>query len=470
MPSLRTSQDAKAKIKQARDKKGWKVSDDPEPLKKATEVLTGKTDWSRETPDRYEYAYGVSGANWKRFLYGTEAIDTKVYKAFCKILSLNWEEVVDNSPRSRRPANHDREEKANDIEDRRRTRGEHIPNARCRIVWGRDDLTARVTSCLADPQELAVLSLSGVAGYGKTEAATRIARTALAKNIFSDVLWVTARESELCDEKITEETRSKALDWNKFLFELSKQLDCPHEPEQVQKCLREEKLLVVLDNAETADIEDILSKLIRMLNPSRALLTSRFKSNPQYVRLIECSGLEEEWSCKLLRDEAKHKDIPVLQQASHEQLCRVHDLSCGAPLALHFVVGRVLFDRSLDPVLSALEQADREVEVFYKFTLETAWQRITDTAKKVLDYMAKADAGVTMAELCGVVKLSDSDERATRTQLKRWSLILDGKDIKGNQRYDLHPWVRRSVRSGLVEKWEPSLEELEQMANWKYGV
>jgi hypothetical protein len=117
--------------------------------------------------------------------------------------------------------------------------------------------------------------------------------------------------------------------------------------------------------------------------------------------------------------------------------------------------------------LSALEQADREVEVFYRFTLETAWQRITDTAKKMLNYMAQVDAGVTLAELCGVLELSDSEGRATRTQLSRWSLILDKKDIKGNQRYDLHPWVRRSVRSGLVERWEPSLAELERIATWK---
>jgi hypothetical protein len=470
MASLRTSQDATAKIKQARDEKGWNV-DDQEPLKKASEVLTGETDWPKETPNGYLYADGVSEATWKRFLYGTDPINTKVYKVFCEILNLNWKELVDDSLRSRRPANHDREEKANDIEDRRRTRGEHIPGTRCRIVWGRDDLTARVTSCLADSQELPILSLSGFAGYGKTEAATKIARTALDKNIFSDVLWVKARDTDLGETRITGETQAEALNWDEFIYRLSCQLDCPPEQEQVQKYLREEKLLVVLDNAETADIENILSKLVYMLNPSRTLLTSRLKNNLQYVRLIECSGLEEKWSRSLLLDEAEHRNVPALLQASDEQLCRVHHLSCGAPLALHFVVGSVGDDESLDPVLSALEQADREVEVFYQFTLETAWQRITDTAKEFLRQMAKVDAGVTPAELCGVLNLSNSDARVTRNQLKRWSLILDEKDVKGNQRYDLHPWVRSAIRSGLIEKFKPpSFEELERWANWKYNL
>ena len=93
MPSLQTSQKAKAKIKQARDKKGWKVKDE-EPLKKASEVLTGEADWPKETANGYLYAEGVSEATWKRFLYGTEPIDTTVYKAFCEILKLNWKELI----------------------------------------------------------------------------------------------------------------------------------------------------------------------------------------------------------------------------------------------------------------------------------------------------------------------------------------------------------------------------------------
>jgi AAA ATPase domain len=97
MPSLQTSQKAKAKIKQARDEKGWKV-EDQEPLQKASEALTGKTDWPKETPNGYLYAEGVSDGTWKRFLYGKDPINTTVYKAFCKILDLKWEEVAEGSP------------------------------------------------------------------------------------------------------------------------------------------------------------------------------------------------------------------------------------------------------------------------------------------------------------------------------------------------------------------------------------
>jgi hypothetical protein len=148
----------------------------------------------------------------------------------------------------------------------------------------------------------------------------------------------------------------------------------------------------------------------------------------------------------------------------------VHQLSCGAPLALHFIVGRILDDQALEPVLSALEQASGDVEAFYQFSLETAWQRISDAAKSVLRYMGRADAGVTWAELSGAWGVFESDWNKAQRELRRWYLIEDAQDAQGNRRYDLHPWVRSSVRGGLVDKWQPSLQDLEQVAKWKFDI
>ncbi len=217
-------------------------------------------------------------------------------------------------------------------------------------------------------------------------------------------------------------------------------------------------------------MEDILANLVKMLNPSRALLTSRLKTNPQFVGLIPIQGLDKESSHKLLHDEATYKDIPAILKASDRQLDRVYELSCGAPLALHFIVGRVLDDRDLDPVLFALEKASGEVEAFYQFSLETAWQRINNTAKNVLRYMGRADASVTLAELSGAKWVKESDWHQVQRQLKRWYLIEEVQDTQGTLRYDLHPWVRSSVRGELVDKWQPSLQDLEKIAVWKFGI
>ncbi len=226
---------------------------------------------------------------------------------------------------------------------------------------------------------------------------------------------------------------------------------------------------MVLDNAETSDLNDILSRLVKMLDPSRVLLTSRVNTPLQYVTVIDCPGLSEIWSRQLLLYEANRLQISALFHASKPQMYRLYELSCGAPLALHFIVGRVHDDQVLDQVLDALEEADGQVEVFYRFTLETAWQRMSETSKQFLCYMGRANAGVTLNELQNVHQVTLTEAKEARNQLRRWSMIFP---VTSNQRYDLHLWVRRSVKSNLQANWEvpSSPDELDQIARWKYGV
>ncbi|MBD2741136.1 NB-ARC domain-containing protein [Coleofasciculus sp. FACHB-1120] len=352
--------------------------------------------------------------------------------------------------------------------DKERHQGLFIPNPRCRMVWGRESFIQEVLNRLDDPAELSIFSLSGSPGYGKSEAASQIAKEALNRNLFADVVWVTARQSEWVDGYISQDKHDEALTWKKFLNEIAHQLDC--SPERVHQRLRAEKLLVVLDNAETAQVEEILANLVKMLNPSRVLITSRHRTKPPYVRLIEIPGLEARWSSKLLEDEAKYNNISILKQASNEQLYQLHQLSRGAPLALHFLAGRVFHDQALEPILSELKFASRQVETFYRFCLEAAWQRIDMAAQSVLRYMGGMDATVNRAELSQVGELLDSELDAALADLRRWYLIEDVQDELGNPRYDLHPWVRSSVRGGLVEKWQSSLEDLEKIATWKFDI
>ncbi len=344
--------------------------------------------------------------------------------------------------------------------------GINIPRIRCLKVFGREELVEKVLNCLKNPQEAPILCLGGVAGYGKTEAATCVAQAAIAQSVVEDVLWVSVRETELSDTSITANNSNKLFQWAELLYALSLQLDCTADRESVQKRLRQRKWLVVLDNAETSDLNDILSRLVKMLDPSRLLLTSRFDTNLQYVKLIPCPGLSEPWSRQLLLYEGNSRQVSALLHASEPQMSRLYELSCGAPLALHFIVGQVKDDEALDPVLDALEQADGQVEVFYRFTLETAWQRMSETSQRFLCYMGRANAGVTLDELQSVLQVTLPEGKEARNQLRRWSMILPGT---GDQRYDLHPWVRRSVRSNLQANWEQPPDDFDQIARW-YGA
>jgi nucleoside phosphorylase len=345
--------------------------------------------------------------------------------------------------------------------------GVWIPDSRCLKVFGREKMVEEVLNRLNNPEEASILCLGGVAGYGKTEAATCVAQAAIAQSVVEDVLWVSVRETELSETFNTANNSNKLFQWEELLYALSIQLDCTADRESIQKRLRQRKWLVVLDNAETSDLNDILSRLVKMLDPSRVLLTSRVNTHLQYVTVLDCPGLSELSSRQLLLYEANRQQVSALLHASEPQMSRLYELSCGAPLALHFIVGRVHDDEALDPVLDALEEADGQVEVFYRFTLETAWQRMSETSKRFLCYMGRANAGVPLDELQGVLQVTLTEAKESRNQLRRWSMILPGT---GNQRYDLHPWVRRTVRSNLQANWEVPPDDLDQIARWKYGV
>ena len=391
-------------------------------------------------------------------LWGGQAIRQDNFESICKAIGVPWQEIAD--PNTLPATETFQPETLNGI---------HIPNKRCRQLYGRDRLIERTLDLLANPETPPILALSGGPGYGKTEAAGQIARAALQSDRFADALWVTARQTELVDGQIGTHAAQNTLDWKPFLYQLAHQLQCPTEA--VCTRLRQKPYLIVLDNAETANVESILPQLNRMLDPSRALLTSRRKTVAPYLQDLPVTGLDFPASQQLLQDEAQHHQILVLLQAATDTYQHIHALSCGAPLALHFIVGRVCHDRALEPVLAELERAEGRVETFYTFCLQTAWQRLDDSARDILRYMGEiADAGVSQTELLQGNDLDSNHLLIGLAELRRWYLLEDRPDERKTLRHDLHPWVRSSVRSGLVEKWQPSLGDLERIAQWKFGI
>ncbi|ALB42416.1 hypothetical protein AA650_19865 [Anabaena sp. WA102] len=97
------------------------------------------------------------------------------------------------------------------------------------------------------------------------------------------------------------------------------------------------------------------------------------------------------------------------------------------------MVSSILHYNAIEPVLAGLEQAQGEVEQFYKFTLETAWQRINNISQDVLRYMGQNDAGVTQLELSSFRGLSNLQLNTALSELRRWYLVEDKTDEKSQK-------------------------------------
>jgi SpoVK/Ycf46/Vps4 family AAA+-type ATPase len=86
--TLKASPQGKILIKEARKKIGW-IIEDERWLEEAIEIL-------KKTELQNVNDVSISQMTWRRFLWGKEAINENSFKALCKVLKLDWEDVVKN--------------------------------------------------------------------------------------------------------------------------------------------------------------------------------------------------------------------------------------------------------------------------------------------------------------------------------------------------------------------------------------
>ncbi|BAB72298.1 ATP-binding protein [Anabaena sp. FACHB-709] len=172
MPSLKLSLTGLQIIKQARSEKGWTI-DNPCWLEQASQILEPGRNWENAEV----FAAGVSLATWKRFLKG-DAIDASVFKAFCQVLGLNWQDLVE------RPSN------SFIIETTQ------IPNIP--LFFGRRyELT---TLSQAIEQGTRLIAITGIGGMGKTALATKLVESR--SSHFSQTLWFSFHHNPPAKDKV----------------------------------------------------------------------------------------------------------------------------------------------------------------------------------------------------------------------------------------------------------------------------
>lgn len=86
--TIKASREGLIKIQEAREKSGLTVDSDRW-LEQASKVLNPH--WKKEL----YYAPNISEGTWRRFLYGTARINADAFKAYCQVLSLEWQQLCE---------------------------------------------------------------------------------------------------------------------------------------------------------------------------------------------------------------------------------------------------------------------------------------------------------------------------------------------------------------------------------------
>ncbi len=333
-----------------------------------------------------------------------------------------------------------------------------IPNERYYTLPTREQALASLLSVLGDQQGSPMVVITGLGGLGKTATGVELARRAIQQGLFAGLVGDSAKQEILQGGQVVQ-IKEAFLDFDSLMDSIARQLgrweiptlNAKEKAARLGMLLKEKHYLVMVDNLETAEnANELVAQLRKLLNGSRAVVTSRKQVRFDFVRSLSLPGLEVEDSLLFLRTDAQQRGVQQIQDASEDKLRQIHQVTGGAPLALKLVVGQAGF-LDLNLIINQLQQAGSNL---YPYIFQESWQQLMTAAQYVLIYIGKtAVTHVSWEELAGVGIAGDEATLLEAiSQLVALSL-LDVVSVKSQMRYGIHQLTRQFVTSDLPRMW-----------------
>lgn len=294
-----------------------------------------------------------------------------------------------------------------------------------------------------------LICIDGIGGIGKTSLALEVVSECLDASkkklegnesiesdipLFDGFIWTSAKDRELKLNDVLDAV-ARTLDWPGIA-----QQPVEEKRESVRKLLQTKRYLVVLDNFETITDESIRDFLLKLPEPSKALITSREQKLPQ-AWMVSIKGLEQNEALILIRNEGLRLGLKSIENAEDQVLSHLYQATGGAPLAIKWAVGQIKQKgQSLDMLLAALHEAKGDIfeEVFAR-----SWSLLTEDAKKVLIVMPifASSASKDAIEAGSDVHHFALDE-ALGQLVQMWLVEVTDELEAAKRRYGVHPLTR----------------------------
>ena len=342
-----------------------------------------------------------------------------------------------------------------------------LPGKGYAMLVGRDGWLGDIMAALRDPGGRLMVGIDGMGGIGKTALAREVAERCQNERLFNSFVWIQApKESFILSNG---DKGLGSLTFEAVLDNIARQLGALDIPKlksaeketRVKALLQSQRVLVVLDNLETAkESQDEVARMLKpLLSPSKALLTSRrrFKLDLFAVHLDD---LKPDDAIRFIRQTAHDRNITRIEGAEQEELLQIAQTT-GSPLALKLIVGQ-LESQPLNTVLDNIRKVKPPQQVsneddylkFYKFIFADSWRLLSENGKKLLISMAHfaPNVGGSYEAVKATSALADEVLDPCIQELWRFSLLERGESPSLKiLRYYLHALTQYFVLSDIVK-------------------
>ena len=237
---------------------------------------------------------------------------------------------------------------------------------------GRQQEQAEVRRLIGPHNRAFVISIEGIGGIGKSSLALECAYSFVDQYAqlpederFDAIVWVSAKRTYLTPDGIQKRQQVFRTLGDVFAA-IARVLDYPaitrapaaEQRVLAEQTLREQRTLLILDNLETVDDDDLLDFLHELPEPTKALVTTRYRI--PMARPIRLSGVEQSDALLLIAEEAQRRNV-ALTPADQE---RLWNATGGVPLAIVWSIGLMDMGGSVESVLHRLSSSESDIARF----------------------------------------------------------------------------------------------------------
>jgi tetratricopeptide (TPR) repeat protein len=315
-------------------------------------------------------------------------------------------------------------------------------------------------------QRSALVLIVSLGGMGKTSLAREVASRCLQGGVevprFDAVVWVSDKD------------RPGTTTLSIVLDEIARTLDYPgfisfeHEEKrrEIENLLRRQSVLLVIDNFETITDGALLPWLLRLPEPSKALVTSReyarvFRNNTFVLELRGMSDAEaQEFMIQRLRRLR-------LEQLANDiaQLAPLIAATGGNPKGIEIALGCLKYERK--PVQQVIEDLYSARGELFDDLFARCWALLDEASRRVLLSMPLFPASVSSEALKATADMQAfAFDRAVERLTDLALLDVQQDDLSGPVRYALHPLVRSFSQARLAENNEFERNARDRWVHW----